>query len=50
MIQNEDVAVVKDEKDSSIVIMKKSDHAVKLCTMTDFFFFFLSGTTDNTLK
>ena len=35
MIQNEDVAVVKDEKDSSTVIMKKSDHAVKLCTMTD---------------
>ena len=35
MTQNKDVAVVKDEKNSSIVIMKKLDHAVKLCTMAD---------------
>ena len=35
MIQNKDIAVVKDEKDSSVVIMKKSDYVTKLDTMID---------------
>ena len=35
MIQNKDIAVVKGDKDSSIVIMKKSDYVTKLDTMID---------------
>ena len=34
MIQNKNV-VVKGDKDSSVVIMKKSDHVTKLDTMID---------------
>ena len=30
MIQNKDIVVVKGDKDSSVVIMKKSDYATKL--------------------
>ena len=52
MIQNKDIVVVKGDKDSSVVIMKKSDYVTKLDTMID------DGirkgtyveTTDNTLK
>ena len=52
MIQNKDIMVVKGDKDSSVVIMKKSDYVTKLDTMID------DGirkgtnveTTDNTLK
>ena len=35
MIQNKDIVVVKGDKDSSVVIMKKSDHVTKLDTMID---------------
>ena len=35
MIQNKDIAVVKGDKDSSVVIMKTSDYVTKLDTMTD---------------
>ena len=52
MIQNEDIVVVKRDKDSSAVIMKKPDYITKLDSMID------DGimrstyveTTDNTLK
>ena len=52
MIQNEDTIVVKGDKDSSIVIMKKSDNVTKLNIMIDNGI--MKGTyiqaTDNTLK
>ena len=52
MIQNKDIVVVKGDKDSSIVIMKKSDYLTKLDTMIDNDI--MKGTyvetTDNTLK
>ena len=35
MIQNRDTVVVKDDKDSSVVIMKNSDYVTKLDTMID---------------
>ena len=35
MIQNKDIAVVKGDKDLSVVIMKKSDYVTKLNTMID---------------
>ena len=35
MIQNNDIAVVKGDKDCSAVIMKKSDYVTKLDTMID---------------
>ena len=35
MIQNKDIVIVKGDKDSSVVIMKKSDYLTKLDTMTD---------------
>ena len=35
MIQNNDIVVVKGDKDSSVVIMKKSDYITKLDTMID---------------
>ena len=52
MIQNKDIVVVQCDKDSSLVITKKSDYVTNLDTMTD------DGikkgtyvkTTDNTLK
>ena len=46
MIENKDIAVVKGDKDSSVVIMKKSDYLAKLDTMIDTYV----ETTDNTLK
>ena len=52
MIQNKDIVVVKGDKDSSVVIMKKSDYVTKLDTMIDDGI--IKGTcvetTDNTLK
>ena len=52
MIQNKDIVVVKGDKDSSVVIMKKSDYVTKLDTMIDDSI--MKGTyvetTDNTLK
>ena len=52
MIQNKDIVVVKGDKDSNIVIMKKSDNVTKLDTMIDNGI--MKGTyretTDNTLK
>ena len=52
MIQNKDIVVVKGDKDSSVVIMKKSDYVTKLDTMIDDGI--MKGTyvetTDNTLK
>ena len=52
MIQNKDIAVVKGDKDLSVVIMKKSDYVTKLNTMIDDGI--MKGTyletTDNTLK
>ena len=52
MIQNKDIIVVKGDKDSSVVIMKKSDYVTKLDTMIDDGI--IKGTyvetTDNTLK
>ena len=35
MIQNKDIVIVKGEKDSSVVIMKKSDYLTNLDTMID---------------
>ena len=35
MIQNKDIVVVKGDKDSSVVIIKKSDYVTKLDTMID---------------
>ena len=35
MIQNNDIVVVQGDKDSSVVIMKKSDYVTKLDTMID---------------
>ena len=35
MTQNKDIAVLKGDKDSSVVIMKKSDYVTKLDTMID---------------
>ena len=35
MIQNKDIVVVKGDKDSSVVTMKKSDYVTKLGTMID---------------
>ena len=35
MIQNKDIVVAKGDKDSSAVIMKKSDYVTKLGTMID---------------
>ena len=35
MIQKKDIVVVKGDKDSSVVIMKKSDYVTKLGTMID---------------
>ena len=35
MIQNKDIVIVKGDKDSSVVIMKKSDYVTKLDTMID---------------
>ena len=52
MIQNKDIVVVKGDKDSSVVIMKKSDYVTKLNTMINDGI--MKGTyvetTDNTLK
>ena len=52
MIQNKDIAVVKGDKDSSVVIMKTSDYVTKLDTMIDDAI--IKGTdvetTDSTLK
>ena len=52
IIQNKDIVVAKDDKDSSVVIMKKSDYVTKLDTMIDDGI--IKGTyvetTDNTLK
>ena len=52
MIQNKDVVVVKGDKDSSVVIIRKSDYVTKLNTMIDDGI--MKGTyvktTDNTLK
>ena len=52
MIQNKDIAVVKGDKDSSVVIMKTSDYVTKLDTMIDDGI--IKGTdvetTDSTLK
>ena len=52
MIQNKDIVVVKGDKDSSVVIMKKSDYITKLGTMINDSI--KKGTyletTDNTLK
>ena len=35
MIQKKDIVVVKGDKDSSVVIMKKSDYKTKFDTMTN---------------
>ena len=35
MIQNKDIVAVKGDKDSNVVIMKKSDYVTKLDTMID---------------
>ena len=52
MIQNKDIVVVKSDKDSSVVIMKKSDYVTKLDNMIDGSI--MKGTyvetTGNTLK
>ena len=52
MIQNKDIVVVKGDKDSSVVIMKKSDYVTKLDTMINDRI--MQGTyvetTDNTIK
>ena len=52
MIQNNDIVVVKGDKDCSVVIMKKSDYVTKLDTMIDDGI--IKGTyvetTDNMLK
>ena len=52
MIQNKDIVVAKGDKDSNVVIMKKSDYVTKLDAMIDGDI--MKGTyvetTDNTLK
>ena len=52
MIQNKDIVVVKGDKASGVVIMKKADQVTKLDTMIDDGI--MKGTyvetTDNTLK
>ena len=52
MIQNKDIVVVRGDKDSSVVIMKKSDYVTKLDTTIDGSI--IKGTyvetTDNMLK
>ena len=52
MIQNKDIVVAKGDKDSSVVIMKKSDYVTQLDTMIDDGI--IKGTyvetTDNTVK
>ena len=52
MIQNKDIVVVKGDTDSSVVIMKKLDYAIKLDTLIDYGI--MKGThvetNDNTLK
>ena len=52
MLQNKNVVVVKGDKDSSVVIMKKSNYVTKLDTMINDGI--MKGTyvetTDNTLK
>ena len=52
MIQNKNIVVVKGDKDSSVIIMKKLDYVTKLDTMIDDGV--MKGTcaeiTDNTLK
>ena len=52
MNQNKDIVVVKGDKDSNVVIMKKSDYITKLGTMINDGI--KKGTyleiTDNTLK
>ena len=52
MIQNKDTVVVKGDKDSGVVLMKKSDYVTKLDTMVDDSI--MKGTyvatTDKTLK
>ena len=52
MIQNKDIVVLKGDKDSSVVIMKKSDYVTKLDTIIDEGI--MKGTyvetTDNALK
>ena len=52
MIQNKDIVIVKGDKDSSVVIMKKSDYVTKLDTMIngDIMNGTFVETTDNTLK
>ena len=52
MIQNKDIVVVKGDKDSSVVIMKKSDYVTKLDTMIDDGIMTSTyvETTNNTLK
>ena len=35
MVQNKDTATVKSDKDSSVVIIKKSDYVTKLDNMID---------------
>ena len=51
-MQNKDIVVVKGDKDSSVVIMKKLDYVTKLDIMIDDGI--MKGTyvetTDNTLK
>ena len=52
IIQNKNIAVVKGDKDSSVIILKKSDYVTKLDTIIDDGI--MKGTyvetTDNTLK
>ena len=52
MIQNKDIVVVKGDKDSSVVIMKKSAYVTKLDTMIDDIIMkdTYVETTDNVLK
>ena len=52
MIQDKDIVVVKGNKNSSVVIMKKSDYVTKLDTMIngDIMNGTFVETTDNTLK
>ena len=52
MIQNKEIVVVKGNKDSSVVIMRKSDYVTKLDTMIDDGIVkgTYSETTDSTLK
>ena len=52
MIQNKEIVVAKGNKDSSVVIMRKSDYVTKLDTMIDDGIVkgTYSETTDSTLK